>query len=93
MLIVAAIMLAGMLAGYLLRGRKKVLRINSRMTMWTIYLLLFFMGMVIGHDEFIMQQLPELGLIAFIITIMAVLGSISMAWLLWKTVFRKEDQG
>ncbi|MFW6224143.1 MAG: LysO family transporter [Bacteroidota bacterium] len=93
MLIVAAIMLAGILAGYLLRGRKRILRLNSRMTMWTIYLLLFFMGMVIGHDEYIMQQLPELGFMAFIITIMAVLGSVSMAWLLWKLMFRKENQG
>lgn len=87
MIIVAAIMFAGMIAGYLLRGQKKVLRFNARITMWVIYLLLFFLGLAIGGDDYIMLQLPELGLMALVISVMAIAGSILTAWLLWRFAF------
>ena len=91
MLIVAAIMFAGMLAGYLLRGQKKILRINARLTMWVIYLLLFFLGLAIGGDDYIMHQLPELGLMALLISVVAVGGSILTAWLLWRFAFSQRE--
>ncbi|MFW5708233.1 MAG: LysO family transporter [Bacteroidota bacterium] len=92
MLTVVAIMFAGMLAGYLLRGQKRILRMNARLTMWVIYLLLFFLGLAIGGDEYIMRQLPELGLMALLITLLAVGGSLLTAWLLWRFAFAEGER-
>ncbi|MFW5725409.1 MAG: LysO family transporter [Bacteroidota bacterium] len=92
MLTVVAIMFAGMLAGYLLRGQKRILRMNARLTMWVIYLLLFLLGLAIGGDEYIMRQLPELGLMALLITLLAVGGSLLTAWLLWRFAFAEGER-
>lgn len=91
MLIVAAIMFAGIFTGYLLRGQKKILRLNARLTMWVIYLLLFFLGLAIGGDDYIMHQLPELGLMALLISFAAIGGSILAAWLLWRVAFSERE--
>lgn len=92
MITVVLIMLAGMLAGYLLRGRKTLLRLNGRLTLWTIWLLLFFLGLSIGHNEYIMRQLPGLGLTAFWVSIAGVGGSLLTAWVLWKFHFSQKGQ-
>lgn len=92
MLTVAAFIFAGVLTGYLIRGKQRLQRINAKMTIWAIYLLLFFLGLLIGHDEYIMQQLPQLGFSALAITLVATGGSLITAWLLWKYGFTRKNK-
>ncbi len=87
------LMASGMLFGYLLRRKKKVLLIVERLTVWSIFLLLFFMGLSIGRDPVIIQSLPSLGLTALLITIGGIAGSILLAGLMWKLFFRKKGIG
>ena len=81
-------MFIGIGLGYMLR-RQFLPGINKAITA-LIWLLLFLLGIEVGHNERIIRSLPTLGLEAFIIAIVCVLGSCAAAWGLWKYVNRKE---
>ena len=90
MFTVIGIMLAGITLGYLLR--KQSLSWINRAIMALIWLLLFLLGIEVGKNEQIIRSLPTLGMEAFIIATVCVLGSCLTAWGLWKyTNRRKED--
>jgi uncharacterized membrane protein YbjE (DUF340 family) len=88
MFIVIALMLSGMLIGYLLRNQK-MSWIHKIITFF-IWLLLFLLGNEVGKDKRIIDGLYTLGLEAMVITIFTVLGSVIAAWLLWKNVTKKQ---
>ena len=81
MFIVIAIMLTGMLLGYLLRN-KKLSSIHRIITL-LIWLLLFLLGIDVGGNEAIINGLGSIGFEAAIITLAAVVGSTLTAWGLW----------
>ena len=90
MFTVIGIMFAGIGIGYLLR-QKSLPWIGKAIT-FLIWLLLFLLGIEVGHNEQIIRSLPTLGSEAFTITIVCVLGSCIAAWTLWKyTHGRKEE--
>lgn len=57
-----------------------------------IWLLLFLLGIEVGHNEQIIRSLPTLGVEAFTIAIVCVLGSCLAAWGLWKYVNRRKEE-
>ena len=90
MFTVIGIMLIGIGIGYLLR-RKALPWINRAIT-FLIWLLLFLLGIEVGQNERIIRSLPTLGMEAFVIAIVCVLGSCLAAWGLWRyTQDRKEE--
>ena len=89
MLEILVLMALGMLVGYILRGKQKAISGIEKAILWSIFLLLFFLGLSIEGNEVIMASLPSLGLNALIITLGGVAGSIIAAWALWKLVFKK----
>jgi uncharacterized membrane protein YbjE (DUF340 family) len=91
MIIVVAIMTVGIAFGYLLRNKNLLIKINDKLIMWAIYLLLFTLGTTIGANEIIMKNLPTLGLKAFAITIGGVIGSISLAWFTYTRFFKTRE--
>lgn len=84
-------MTAGIVLGYFLRGKSLLIKINDKLTMWAIYLLLFVLGTTIGANEIIMNNLPTLGLKALAITIGGVLGSIALAWFTYIRLFKSKE--
>ena len=89
MFTVIGIMFIGIGLGYIFR-RQSLPWINKAITI-LIWLLLFLLGIKVGHNEQIIRSLPTLGMEAFIIAISCVLGSCIAAWGLWKYVSRKEE--
>lgn len=85
MLTVIGLMVAGILLGYLLRERswKGVPRLISA----AILLLLFLLGITVGADESIMDNLGTIGKDALVITLAAVAGSVLCAWGVYKYFF------
>ncbi len=69
MLTVISIMTAGILAGFFLRNREKWKWYNAKLTMVAIYALLFVLGISIGTNQEIIQNLPKLGWVALLITL------------------------
>ena len=90
MFIVIGIMFAGIGIGYLMR-RQSLPWINQAITT-LIWLLLFLLGIEVGHNEQIIRSLPTLGVEAFTIAIVCVLGSCLAAWGLWKYVNRRKEE-
>ncbi len=92
MIIVVAIMTAGIIFGYLIRNKNRLIKLNDKLIMWAIYLLLFVLGIAIGTNETIMKSLPTLGLKALAITLGGVFGSILLAWFTYKVFFKNKEQ-
>lgn len=90
MLTVVGIMAAGMVVGYLIRNYKKWVKLNDRLTMWAIYLLLFLLGISIGSNKTIINNLGNLGLTALLITVFSILGSVLVAWVGYRIFFKRK---
>ena len=90
MFIVIGIMFAGIGIGYLMR-RQSLPWINQAITA-LIWLLLFLLGIEVGHNEQIIRSLPTLGVEAFAIAIVCTLGSCITAWKLWKYVNKSKEE-
>ena len=73
MFTVIGIMFIGIGLGYMLR-RQSFPWINKAITA-LIWLLLFLLGIEVGHNERIIRSLPTLGIEAFVIALACVLGS------------------
>ena len=84
MFTVIGIMFAGIAVGRF--SRRKSLPWISKAVTALIWLLLFLLGIEVGHNEQLIRALPTLGMEAFLIAIACVLGSCVAAWCLWRKV-------
>ena len=87
MIVTIGILLAGFLIGLLLKGRVKLP--TSAITLISICLLLFILGLEIGGNQELLANLPTMGLTALIVSVLAILGSVTLARLFTK----KEEMG
>lgn len=92
MFTIIGLMLTGMLLGFLLR-KHKLSGIHKIITV-LIWLLLFLLGIDVGGNQEIINGLHTIGMEALIITLAAVLGSVTAAWGLWYVLYKrnKEEQ-
>jgi uncharacterized membrane protein YbjE (DUF340 family) len=82
MIVTIGILLAGFLFGLWLKGRVKLP--TSAITMASICLLLFILGLEIGGNRELLSNLPTMGLTALIVSVLAILGSVTLARLFTK---------
>lgn len=87
MLIVIGLMGCGILLGYLLR--KQHLKFIHQWITVAIYALLFLLGISVGSNPRIMDNMATIGLEALIITLGAVAGSVLCAWMVYRFCFNK----
>lgn len=71
------LMFAGFGIGWLLKGRVKLP--TGTITMISICLLLFALGLEIGSNRELLANLPTMGLTAFIVAVFGILGSCLVA--------------
>ena len=86
MFTIIGLMLTGMLLGFLLR-KQKLSGIHKVITV-LIWLLLFLLGIDVGGNQKIINGLHTIGLEAIVITLAAVLGSVTAAWALWYVLYK-----
>jgi uncharacterized membrane protein YbjE (DUF340 family) len=79
---------AGMFVGYLLRSRKNVLAAARTAAMWSLYLLIFLLGLSVGTNDAVVRALGRLGMQALILSAGGILGSVLVACLVSRTFFR-----
>lgn len=91
MLTVILIMTAGMVLGYLFRNKKKLIKISNKSTLWVIFVLLFFMGISVGGNADIMQNLDTIGIRGLQLSIAAVLGSVILSWVVYTLFFKHNN--
>jgi uncharacterized membrane protein YbjE (DUF340 family) len=71
---------AGIIIGFLIRHKRQLVRIAEKLTNWTIYLLLFFLGISVGLNPSIISNLNSIGLSATLLTLFAMSGSILVSF-------------
>ena len=90
MFTIIGLMLTGMLLGFLLREQK--LAAIHRVITVLIWLLLFLLGIDVGGNQEIINGLHTIGMEAIIITLAAVLGSVTAAWGLWYVLYKRNKE-
>lgn len=78
---VIACMFAGIAVGYLFRHRK--IRFIHRIVLIFIWMLLLLLGLEVGANKTVIQQVGKLGFEAFLLATGGTLGSVLAARLLW----------
>ena len=89
MFVVISIMFAGIGIGYLFR-KVDLLQSIGQPIQYTIYLLLFILGISVGGNPDIINNLGTLGAQAVLISVASTLGSVSMAWVVYSYFFKKK---
>lgn len=79
-----------MLLGFLLR-KQKLSGIHKAITV-LIWLLLFLLGLDVGGNQEIINGLHTIGMEAIVITLAAMLGSVTAAWALWYVLYKKKKE-
>lgn len=79
-------MLSGVLTGYFLRG-KKISRWTGKAVSTAIFVLLFLLGVSVGINPKIIDNLTTLGIEALLITTGALVGSLLFAWAIYTFIF------
>ncbi|MEK6951938.1 MAG: LysO family transporter [Nanoarchaeota archaeon] len=87
---VIVIMSIGILIGTLIHKNKNTIQLVERFVTYAIWLLLFFMGTSIGANEIIIKNIGTLGLQALLLSLSAIIGSVFLAYLLYRFFFKNE---
>lgn len=88
MLIVILIMTAGIVFGYLIQSRERLVMLFNKSTLGVIFLLLFFMGVSVGGNNEVMSNLDTIGLRGLQLAVATILGSVILAWVVYKIVLK-----
>lgn len=89
MLTVIALLTLGILLGFLLSNKEKIIGYVDQLTNWSIYLLLFLLGISVGVNEKIIKNFGEIGIKATILTAGAILGSVVISYFTYKLFLKK----
>ena len=87
MFIVFGILITGVFVGLLLSKVQIIQKLNHTI-IYTIYLLLFMLGLSVGSNDQIMHNLSSLGVEALAISLAGCLGSALAAWFIYKYFFK-----
>ncbi|PID95661.1 MAG: DUF340 domain-containing protein [Bacteroidetes bacterium] len=87
MITVLVIMTAGIILGFFIHHKTTLIKLNDKLTSWTIYLLLFLLGIQVGLNDKIINNIHTIGFQATVITIGALLGSLIFAYITYKLFF------
>lgn len=71
---------------------KRIFNWTNRITMAGLVVLLFSMGLSIGNNSEILNNLDTLGLKAFLLALGSIVGSVFLAWFLQKHIFRSDSR-
>lgn len=88
-IIVLSIMILGIGIGLFIGNRPRIIKIVSILTSFSIFILLFLLGIGVGTNDKIINNLHTIGLQALILTIGALSGSLICAYLVYKFFFQK----
>lgn len=87
MITVLLVMTAGIFAGAFIHKKPLLVKINDRLISVAIYVLLLLLGISVGLNKTIVQNIGTLGFQALVITLGAVLGSVLFSWLVFRVFF------
>lgn len=87
---ILVIMALGILCGFLLRRKTKIIRMVEPLLNWAVYILLFLIGIGVGINKIVVERLGVIGFQALALTVGAVLGSCLFALICYNLFFKKK---
>lgn len=90
MLSIIITMIAGVLIGYLFRN-VQFLQKTEKSISYTIFLMLFILGISVGSNDLIINNIARFGWQAFVLASFGCLGSIIASWIVFNLFFKKEE--
>ena len=90
MISILLILTSGILIGLLLISKPKLHLIISHLLNWSIYLLLFFLGISVGTNQEVLSNLSKLGYQAISIAVASITGSVILSKILFKIIFKSK---
>ncbi len=91
MFTIIGIMAGGIAAGYFFRNIRLLQKIDTSI-FYTILLLLLLLGISVGSNENIVNNLTTLGGQALLIALAGTAGSVLAAWAVWHFFFKRETE-
>ena len=85
MIIVISLMVCGIILGYAFKERN--LKFVQKLINYAIFLLLFLLGIRVGANGDVINNLDSIGLEALLITLAAIAGSVLCAWGVYRFFF------
>ena len=92
MISILLVLSGGIVLGLLLVNNPVFHRINNHLLNWSIYLLLFLLGISVGTNDEVIRNLDKIGYEAITIALASIAGSVLLSALLFKLVFRYHEK-
>ncbi len=92
MIAILTVLSAGILLGLLIVKKPKLHLFNTHLLNWAIYLLLFLLGISVGTNREVIQNIGKIGYEAIAIGIFSIAGSVLLSALLFKFLFRQDEK-
>ena len=89
-IIVLAIMILGIGIGLIIGNRPKIIKVVGALTSFSIFLLLFLLGIGVGTNNKIINNLDSIGIQALVLSLGALLGSLICAYFTYNLFFKKK---
>jgi len=89
MIEVLIIMTVGIIVGLLLRKKQNIVNYFNKSIIWFVVILLFLMGISVGVNNKIMDNLSSIGLQGLILSLTAILGSSVLSYIVYTLFFKK----
>lgn len=89
---ILVIMALGILCGFLIRRKDNIIKLVEPLLSWSVYILLFLIGIGVGVNKIVVERLGVIGYQALALTVGAVLGSSLLALLCYKLFFNKKKE-
>jgi len=81
-------MTIGIIIGFTIQDKRKIVKAIDPMISMAIYALLFLLGISVGTNEIIISNLDTLGAQALLLTLGGVMGSVVLAFFTYKFFFK-----
>lgn len=91
MIEIVLLIVAGGALGYALRRRHWLRRIEGSIS-WTVYVMLFVLGLTVGANPLLLRQWPGIGGQALLLSVAGVAGTLAMVCLLGRFIRNREKR-
>ena len=91
MIEILIIMFSGIVLGFIFRKKRSMITAADKLAGWSIYLLLFLLGLSIGNNELIINNFARIGLNSILLTISGISGSVLLSYIAYRFFFKKDE--
>lgn len=91
MIEILIIMSAGILLGFIFRKKTSLITGADKLAGWSIYVLLFLLGLSVGNNQLVISNFYKIGLNSIIITLSGITGSILVSFFVYTLFFNKDE--